>query len=67
MNSQVIRVRKQIGVKAYGEIRVYLHSFCNLVCRRWSSGQFRLWILDLCLCVFNIIRPFDVHVTVYRD
>jgi hypothetical protein len=39
MNSEVIHVLKQIGMKAYGEIRVYLHSFFTLGCRRWLSGE----------------------------
>jgi hypothetical protein len=57
MSSEVIHVRKQIGVKAYGEIRVYLHSFFNLGCRRWLSGQLHLRILDLYFFFFNISRP----------
>jgi len=49
MDSEVMHVRKQIGLKAYGEVRVYLNTFFNLVCGRWSSDQFHLWILDVCL------------------
>jgi hypothetical protein len=57
MNSEVIHVHKQIGVKEYGGIRVYLHSFINLGCRRWLIGQLHLRILDLYLYILNISRP----------
>ena len=50
-----------------GEIRVYRYSFFNVLCRRWSSGQFHLRILDVRLFVFNISRTFDVQVAVRRD
>ena len=58
MNSEVIHVRKQIGVKAYGEVRAYLHSFFNVGCRRWLSGEWSASspMLDLYI-FFSISRP----------